>query len=997
MSANYRLPTGGRIDRSRPVRFEFDGQSYTGFFGDTLASALLANGVTLVGRSFKYHRPRGILAAGVEEPNALVQLERGAYTEPNTRATSVELYDGLRADSQNRWPSLKYDIGVVNSGLSRFFPAGFYYKTFMWPERMWMTYEHVIRRAAGLGVAPKEPDPDRYEHRYDQPDLLVVGAGPAGLACALAASRAGKRVVLVDESAELGGALLGDTAEIDGKGALDWVAEVAAELAAADTVRVLTRTTLTGYFDYNYLIATEHVTAHLGPQRSDAVPRQRLWKLRAKQVVLATGAIERPLVFADNDRPGVMLASAVRTYQHRYGVLPGNAVVVFTNNDSAYATAVDAAGAGRRVTLVDCRASGGEEVTERARSAGVELVFGSAVTGVHYRGGIQGVDVMSLSADGRTVSGDVRRIDCDLVCSSGGWNPAVHLHSQAKGKLRWCDETHTFAPAETAVTMAHASVGACNGSLSLSQCLREGWLAGGGEDGGPRAEVSPAGAALRPLWVVPTDHPVGEGPKKHFHEFQNDATAADLLLAQREGFESIEHTKRYTTTGMATDQGKTSNVNAIGIVAESRGVPVPSIGVTTFRPPYTPLTFGAVVGQNRRHLFHMVRKTPMHAWSEAQGAVFEDVGDWKRARYYPRGGEDMDAAVRRECKAVREGVGLFDASTLGKIDLQGPDTAWLLEMLYTNAWQGLAVGKCRYGLMLNEHGMVFDDGVTSRLGEHHYHMTTTTGGAARVMGWIEEWLQTEWPDKRVYATSVTEQWAVMALNGPRSRELLQKLTDDDVSNDALPFMSCTAVTLAGAPARVFRISFTGEQSFEINVPARYGRHVWEALVAAGADMDLVLYGTETMHVLRAEKGFIIVGQDSDGTMTPADLGMDWIVSKKKPDFLGKRSLSRSDTARDGRKQLVGLLTEDPELVLPEGAHIVSEVRDAPPMPMLGHVTSSYYSPNVDGGRSIAMAVVADGFNRKGNMVDLALIDGRAVRAKVVDPVFVDPAGERVKS
>ncbi len=997
MTQDNRLPAGGLIDRSRTLSFEFDGKTYTGHPGDTLASALMANGVTLLGRSFKYHRPRGLLAAGSEEPNALIQLERGAHTEPNTRATAIELYDGLNACSQNRWPSLKYDIGVVNSWLSRFFPAGFYYKTFMWPERLWMTYEHVIRRAAGLGVSPRLPDPDRYEHRHDQPELLVVGAGPAGLAAALSGARAGKRVVLVDENPQLGGSLLGSRDTIDGQSALDWVAGVRAELAEHPCVRVLTRTTLTGYFDYNYLIATEHVTAHLGPQASDDLPRQRLWKFRAKSVVLATGAIERPLVFADNDRPGILLASAVRTYQHRFGVLPGRRLVVFTNNDSAYSTAIDAASAGVAVTLVDCRDTAGDAAERGADAAGVTRMMGSAITGVSYRNGLQSVDVMALSADGTRVDGPVQKVPCDSACSSGGWNPAVHLHSQAKGKLRWLEDTHTYAPAACASTMPHSSVGACDGEFSLDQALNAGWAAGGATGPAPSAERVASIGALRPLWVVPCDHPVGEGPKKHFHEFQNDATAADLWLAQREGFESIEHTKRYTTTGMATDQGKTSNVNAIGILASSRGITVPEVGVTTFRPPYTPLTFGAIVGQNRRHLFHMVRKTPIHDWQADHGAVFEDVGDWKRARYYPKPGEDMDAAVRRECQAVREGVGLFDASTLGKIDLQGEDVAWLLDMLYTNAWGGLAVGKCRYGLMLNEHGMVFDDGVTTRVAENHYHMTTTTGGAARVLGWIEEWLQTEWPDKRVHATSVTEQWAVMALNGPRARAVLEALTEDDVSNDALPFMGFKEIQLAGVPARVFRISFTGEQAFEVNVPARYGRFVWEQMVAAGAAHDMVIYGTETMHVLRAEKGFIIVGQDSDGTMTPSDLDMDWIVSKKKADFLGKRSLTRSDTSRDGRKQLVGLLSEDPSLVLPEGAHVVSELRAAPPMPMIGHVTSSYFSPNVDGGRSIALAVIQGGFKRKGDWVDLPLIDGRRVRAKVVDPVFVDAAGERVKS
>ena len=1004
MSQENRIAQGGRIDRQQLFRFTFDGRELNGYAGDTLASALLANGVHLVGRSFKYHRPRGIFSAGAEEPNALVQVGAGAYSEPNIIATQLELYQGLTAISQNRWPNLRFDIASINSFMSRLIPAGFYYKTFMWPASWWMTYEHWIRKTAGLGKSPSHPDPDRYEQRHAHCDVLVVGAGPAGLAAALIASRAGARVIIADEQNEFGGTLLSGESDIDGSPSAEWISDVEQKLAQHEHVTLLPRTTVTGYYDYNYLVAVERVTDHRTPGTESHLPRQRLWKIRAKQVVLATGAIERPLVFADNDRPGVMLANAVRTYIKRYAVLPASSLVVFTNNDSAYRTALDAKECGAQVSIVDIRTNPKGDLVDRAENENIMVYRGCAITGVNYAGRLRGVEVMRLSEDGNAVLGSSRtNIECGVVATSGGWTPTLHLHSQARGRLAFDERIAAFVPAEGCRINPNLSAGACNGVFGLGRCLKNGFDAGSaaakaaGFDGIslPVPNVNDVvEGSLRTLWVIPCEHAIGHGRKKHFHELHNDATVDDLHLAVREGFGAIEHLKRYTTTGMGTDQGKTSNLVALGVLSEIRGESLQSIGTTTFRPPYTPLTFGAVVGQNRRDLFLQKRTTAMHPWHDRNGAVYEDVGDWKRPRFFPESNEDMDAAVQRECKAVREKVGILDASTLGKIDIQGKDSAWLLNMVYTNAWSKLETGRSRYGLMLNEHGMVFDDGVTTRIGENHYHMTTTTGGAARVLTWLEEWLQTEWPEKEVYCTSVTEQWAVAAINGPASRDLLSELTDIPLDSERFPFMSMQECRVAGVPARVFRISFTGELAFEINVPAHYGLYLWEQLIEHGRKHDICPYGTESMHVLRAEKGFIIVGQDTDGSVTPFDLGLDWIVSKKKEDFIGRRSLSRSDTAKPGRKQLVGLLTEDPQIVLPEGAHVVAEVKDHPPMPMLGHVTSSYMSPNL--GRSIAMALVYDGKNRMGDQLSLKLIDGRVVKAAITDPVFYDREGTRAR-
>ena len=1003
MAQGFRLPEGGLIDRAKPLDFTFNGKSYQGYAGDTLASALLANGVHLVGRSFKYHRPRGIMSAGAEEPNAIVQVGTDPRTDPNIRATQLELVQGLSATSQNCWPSLEFDIGAVNNALSRLFPAGFYYKTFMWPASLWMKYEHFIRQAAGLGKSPRERDPDHYDKCFAHCDVLVVGGGPAGLGAALGAARAGARVMLVEQDCALGGALLSATEQkIGRKTALDWVAEAEAELRASDDVTLLSRTIAYAYFDHNYIALLERVTDHLD-HKPDHLPRHRLWRVRAKQVVLATGSIERPLVFADNDRPGIMLASACQTYVNRYAVKPGRSAVVFTNNDSGYGAALDLSAAGVGVkAVVDLRDEPEGPLTDQAEALGLKVVAGHAVVGTEGAKRVSGVRVAPLNEPGTRAFGAGERIDCDLVAVAGGWNPSVHLFSQSKGQLRWDETLGCFVPA--AAAQQARSAGAANGAFGLGSCLQQGFAAGesAAADAGhkPKARRKRAPKAedqgflpARWMWAVPGAKPIGQGGK-HFHDFQNDVTAADLQLAVREGYRSIEHVKRYTTTGMGTDQGKTGNVNAIGIVAEALGRDLPDVGVTTFRPPYTPVTFGVFAGRDVDDLLDPVRRTPMHVWHESNGALFEDVGQWQRAWYYPRGGETMHQAVNREVRACRDSVGILDASTLGKIDIQGPDAAELLNRIYTNAWSKLEIGKCRYGLMLGEDGMVMDDGVTARLGAQHYLMTTTTGNAASVLAHLEEWTQTEWPDMRVFLTSVTEQFATMTISGPNARRLLAEVTDDiELSANAFPHMGLAHGHVAGVPARVFRISFTGEISYEINVPASFGLAVWQALMMAGQKYDITPYGTEAMHVLRAEKGYIIVGQETDGSVTPLDLDMGWIVSKRK-DFIGKRSLTRSDMDKPDRKQLVGLLTDDPKEVLPEGAQLVEVVGAQPPMAMLGHVTSSYHSPNV--GRSIAMALVKGGLARKGEKLFAPLEGGKTVACTIADPVFFDPEGERLR-
>ncbi|SAL78728.1 sarcosine oxidase subunit alpha [Caballeronia peredens] len=996
MSQKDRLGLGGRVNRAISLTFTFNGKTYQGYEGDTLASALLANGERFVARSWKYHRPRGIITAGVEEPNAVVQLETGAYTVPNARATEVELYQGLVATSVNAKPNIENDRMAVNQKIARFIPAGFYYKTFMWPRKFWPKYEEVIRDAAGLGEAPKQLDADRYDKCFAHCDVLVVGGGPSGLAAAHAAGLSGARVILVDDQRELGGSLLSCRAEIDGKPGQQWVQKVEAELRRMPDVKILSRSTAFGYQDHNLVTVTQRLTDHL-PVSMRKGTRELMWKIRAKRVILATGAHERPIVFGNNDLPGIMLASAVSTYLHRYAVLPGRNAVVFTNNDDAYQCALDLKAAGADVTVVDPRAAESKgALPAAARRYGIRVLNNAVITVARGKLRVASVEVASYAKG--EVGQKQTELQCDLVAMSGGWSPVLHLFAQSGGKAHWHDEKACFVPGKA--MQAESSVGACAGEFTLARGIRFGVEAGAEAAraaGHIVAKPQPVKVAeiveapMLPLWIVGNRELSTRGPKQ-FVDFQNDVSAADIYLAAREGFESVEHVKRYTAMGFGTDQGKLGNINGMAILAQALGKTIPETGTTTFRPNYTPVTFGTFAGRELGEFLDPVRKTAIHEWHVENGAMFEDVGNWKRPWYYPKAGEDMHAAVARESLAVRESVGILDASTLGKIDIQGPDSAKLLNWMYTNPWSKLEVGKCRYGLMLDENGMIFDDGVTVRLGEQHYMMTTTTGGAARVLTWLERWLQTEWPDMRVRLASVTDHWATFAVVGPNSRKVLQKVCQDiDFANAAFPFMSYRDGTVAGASARVMRISFSGELAYEVNVPANVGRAVWEALMEAGAEFDITPYGTETMHVLRAEKGYIIVGQDTDGSMTPYDLGMGGLVAKSK-DFIGKRSLTRSDTSKQGRKQFVGLLTDDPSYVLPEGAQIVSGPFQGDTAPMIGHVTSSYYSPILK--RSIALAVVKGGLDKMGESVLIPLANGKQVHAKITSSVFYDSEGAR---
>jgi sarcosine oxidase subunit alpha len=989
MSA-WRSDAGGLIDRTKPLSFSFDGRIYRGCAGDTLASALLANGIHLVGRSFKYHRPRGILAAGSEEPNGLVTISRDrARTTPNLRVTQAELYDGLVATSVNRWPSLARDFGRINDLLSPFFPAGFYYKTFMWPRRAWKSlYEPIIRRAAGLGEAPTQPDPDRYAQRYAHCDVLVVGAGPAGLAAALAAADAGARVMLCDEQPMFGGSLLADgRAEIDGRSALDWVRQATLELSRHARVTMLRRTTAFGYFPHNMLGLSERLTDHLAAPR-DGQARERLWQVRARSVVLATGSIERPLVFPGNDRPGIMLAGAAQAYLNRYGVRVGRRALVVTSNDTAYSAALDLHAAGVTIgAIADIRRNPDGPWQEAARAAGIEVLAGANVRGTRGDMRVSGVSL------------DTGRYACDVVLMSGGFTPSVHLYSQSRGKLVWSEPLQAFIPGQSAE--GERSAGACRGIYELGEVLADGYAAGAD------AVAAPGARPPRPPRPYQVDArqtsyeaylgalPQADAPgrQKAFVDWQHDVTVRDLALATREGFRSIEHVKRFTTTGMATDQGKTSNLNALAIVAGKLDLPLAQVGLTTFRMPYTPTTFGSFAGASRGDLFDPVRKTPMHAWALARGAVFENVGLWKRARYFPQGGEDMHAAVARECRAVRAACGLFDATTLGKIEVVGPGAAEFLNRLYINSWTNLGVGRSRYGILCRDDGFVYDDGVIARIASDRFHVTTTTGGAPRVLAMMEDYRQTEWPELEVWLTSTTEQWAVIAVQGPNSRLVLEKLVSGiDLVAAAMPHMSVAQGFICGVPTRLFRVSFSGELGFEVNVPSDYGLAVWEAIHAAGAGLGLTVYGTETMHVLRAEKGYIIVGQDTDGTMTPDDAGLSRAIGKTKPDFVGKRSLQRASMNAPTRKQLVGLRTVDPAIVIEEGAQVAEKPGLQAPMPLLGHVTSSYHSAVL--GHSIALAVVAGGRARMGQTLYVPMPSGD-IAVQVTSPVFYDPAGARI--
>src|SRR4051795_7586897 len=895
MTSPFRAADGGRIDRTTTVEFTFDGQTCTGHPGDTLASALLASGRHQIATSIKLGRPRGIAAAWAEDPGGLVQIEE-PFPEPMLLATTVELSDGL-----------------------------------------------VAHGLPGQGRLAEGPDSARYDAVHHHVDVLVVGAGPAGLAAALSAARAGARVALVDEQSEAGGSLLSGTDRLDDAAALQWVAAAVAELGGSPEGLHLQRTTAFGAYDDGFVLALERRTDHLGTTAPKHLSRQRVWRLRARRIVVATGAHERPVVFTDNDRPGILLAGSARTFLHRYGVLPGREAVVFTTNDSAYDAALDLHRAGVRVqAVVDARPEGSPRRREECEQAGIRVLSGSVVTGT------QGVERVTHALVAPFADGEVgasSAIACDLLLVSGGWNPAVHLFSQARGRLRYDEALGAFLPGEALDGLT--VTGSAAGVFDLAGCLADGQrvaraalsaqaIAPTGEDRLPSAPEPVVPTAPLVLWRVP-DTSGAEGATQ-FVDLQRDATVADIARAVGAGLRSIEHIKRYTTIGTAHDQGKTSGVLTSGITAELLGIPVRDTGTTTFRPPYTPVPFAALAGRDRGRLFDPERVTALHEWHVAAGAVFEDVGQWKRPRYYPRPGEDMEAAVLRECAAARTGVGILDGSTLGKIDVQGPDAAVLLDRLYTNMMSSLKVGSVRYGVMCGVDGMVIDDGTVLRLAEQHFVLTTTTGNAAKVLDWMEEWLQTEWPQLQVRLTSVTEQWSTVAVVGPRSRSVLSRVAPSlAVDNDSFPFMTWRDAEVAGLPARVARISFSGELAFEVNVSGWDALALWEALLDAGASHGITPYGTETMHVLRAEKGYPIIGQDTDGTVTPHDLGMAWVVSKKKPDFVGKRSFARPDNVRPDRKHLVGLLPVECDQLLPEGTQLIAtEQLPEPPVQMLGH-------------------------------------------------------------
>ena len=1001
----YRLSQGGsRIDRTKHVSFSFDGKELRGFSGDTLASAVMANGQKVFGRSFKYHRPRGLVGLGSEEMNALIGVGAGVRHEPNLRATQIEIYPGLEGISQNRWPSLKFDIGAMNNAFSRFIPGGFYYKTFMWPQAFWKhIYEPFIRKAAGLGKAADGRDPDTYEHMHIHADVVVVGGGLAGLTAAHVAAAAGVKVLLVDENPVLGG--IDDlTAGRIGDGAIaDHTSSLVAALRSLPNVHILTRTTAVGHFHHNYMMAFERVGDHDPSLLAAGAPRHRLWKIRAGHVILATGALERPIAFANNDRPNILLATAVRALVVRYGVTPGSNGIVFTNNDDAYLTAFALKKAGVKVRVVDTRTTPGGDLPQRAKAEGIEVIAGSSICATDGNLGVTAVKVAPYhKGSGRVVN--ETRLECDFIAMSGGVNPALHLWCHNGGKIRFDDALASYRP--SVHTDAITAIGAANGTMSVTETLFEAQVAGenAAKSINPKAKIAkakpavveePKRGALEPIWFAPATGKYNEG-NKHFIDFQNDVTVADLELAQREGYESVEHTKRYTTFGMATDQGKTSNINGLGVLAEATGKTIPEIGITTFRPPYTPYSMGSIAGSLTGKLFLPVRRTPIFQWHSDHGAVFEPVGQWRRAYTYPAAGEDKQAAITREIRAVRNKVGLLDASTLGKIEIKGPDAAEFLDRMYTNMFSSLKVGRCRYGLMMNELGFLTDDGVTVRLADDHFLMHTTSGGADRIAAWLEEWLQTEWTQYKVFVTPVTEQWAQFAIAGSRARDVLAKLgADFDLSNEAFPHMSFKAGKLGPYPVRVYRISFSGELSYEVATPANHGRGLWDAILSAGSEFGIEPYGTEALHVLRAEKGYIVIGDETDGTTTPVDVGMDGMVSKKKADFIGKRSLEQSYLKGPNRKQLVGLLTEDPNEVLPDGAYAVRAVKDKPPMEMIGQVTSTYMSPTL--GRSIAMALIENGRARMGETISFPLEGGKVVRARITDTVFYDKDGGRINA
>ncbi|MFG1465185.1 sarcosine oxidase subunit alpha family protein [Xanthobacter sp. DSM 24535] len=984
-----RLSSGGLIDRAKPLAFTFDGKDYKGFAGDTLASALLANDVRLVGRSFKYHRARGIYSAGSEEPNALVELRTGARREPNTRATMVELYDGLEATSQNRWPSLSFDLLSANQLFSPFLGAGFYYKTFMWPAALWeKLYEPAIRRAAGLGRAAEEADPDSYEKAFAFCDVLVIGGGASGLLAALTAGRAGARVILTDEDILLGGRLNSERTAIDEAAPGVFLSKAQAELAALPNVRVMPRTTVFGIYDGGTYGALERVGDHL-PVPGPFQPRQRYWKIIAKRAVLCAGAFDRPIVFGGNDRPGVMSAQALRTYAVRHAVSPGAKAVVFANNDHAWSAAFDAHDAGVKVsTIVDVREIVSAALAQEAKTRGIAVIAGGEVIAT------SGKQLASVTV--RTKTG-TQVLPAQVLGISGGATPNLALTSYFGGRPRYDATLAAFVPGATPPGLSVA--GAAMGQFSLAQCFASGAEQGAAaaHDVGfdipaaplPKAADTPT--SLSAFWHV-------QGSKGlAFVDFQNDVSAKDVAIAYKEGFRAVELLKRYTTLGMATDQGKSSNMAGLAIMAELTGQGIGETGTTMFRPPFAPVAFGAFAGHHREKDFRPTRPTPTHAWAQTQGAVFVETGLWLRAQYFPKPGEkDWLETVTREVKAVRSSVGLIDVSTFGKIDLQGRDVGAFLDRVYINTFSTLAIGKARYGVMLREDGIVMDDGTTARLADHHYVMTTTTANAAKVFQHLEFCLQVLWPELDVQLASISEQWAQIAIAGPKSRDVLAKVVDAplDVSNAGLPFMGAVEATvMKGVQARIFRLSFSGELGYEIAVPARQGEALTRALMAAGHSFGITPYGTEALGVMRIEKGHVS-GNELTGQTSARDLGLGKMASTKK-DYIGRIMAGRKGFTDPDRPSFIGFKPMDRAHRLRAGAHFLP-IGAAPQVENdEGYMSSVAYSPTL--GHWIGLGFLKGGRARIGqNVRAYDPVRGGDIEVEVCDPGFVDPEGERLR-
>jgi methylglutamate dehydrogenase subunit C len=991
-----RAGSGGRIDRARTIRFTFDGKPYTGHPGDTVASALLASGVSLFGRSFKYHRPRGLLLAGMEEPNALVTVLKGEVREPNIPATMQEIYNGLTVVSQNRFPSLVFDIGAVNKLGGRMLGAGFYYKTFMGPvfgplqgTRFWMFCEKFIRRAAGLGRAGTVKDPARYERMNAFCDVLVVGSGPAGLMAAKAAATSGANIVLAEIEPVLGGSANWSGEIVDGMSSADWATTTMRELEAMANVRLLPRTSVWGYYDDNTIAALERVADHKDtPGKGE--PRHRHWTIRAGSVVLATGAMERPLVFPGNDLPGVMLASAAERYANEFGVLPGERIAVFANNDSAYRAALSLKKAGGEiVAIVDVRGEISAAARDLAQRAGAELLTGHAVVATEGGYSLTGIKVRRFDAEGRALSGEPRSIAVDCLAVSGGWSPTIHLASQAGGKAEWSEELQAFLPPSPMQKWLGA--GALTGKFSTAEAIAEGWRTGlsaaGVENDStalPQVEAASLDPNPAPVLEIPADG-------KAFVDHQLDVTAEDVRLAHREGFVSIEHLKRYTTLGMATDQGKTSNIPGLSIMAQALGKAIPEVGTTRFRPPFTPVSLGSLAAERYGEV-KPERLTPMHDWHVEHGATMYSAGLWMRPMIYSLAGETVEQAYVREARTTRETAGIVDVSTLGKIAVQGPDAADFLDRVYTNVFSTLPVGKARYGLMLREDGIALDDGTTWRLGERDFLMTTTTANAGKVMQHLEYLLDVVWPDLKVQLTSVTDQWAGAAIGGPKAREILAScVIGTAVDKDALPFMGIVHGEIAGSAVMICRLSFSGEMAFEVYSGAGHGTHVWEALIAAGKPFGMVAYGLEALGTMRIEKGHV-TGAEIDGRTTGRDLHLDWMLSKKKP-FVGSMMMDREGLAAQDRVRLVGIVSLD-NLPLNGGGHIVEEVDPQNPHNSIGHITAVCYSPAL--GKHIGLALVKGGKARHGTRAFISdPLRKRFGPVEIVSHHFFDPEGKRM--